>query len=286
MMIHEKYIINIDKNDNKIITNNKLENYIKKKIFSGKIIIFKNLYNMQKLIKFIEEIIAKYFDFSKIDKNFSLTKAEYINFEKKIIFIQKEIKNSVKVKKIFCSVLEEIKFDKDSIFIDKISMRFINSNTKKKIGELKYTFAHRDTWASNLFQQLNWWFPLYNINHSNTLFICPKYFKKYISNNSKEWTFEKFKKRRGDYPSTPFTNININKEEKILIKINRGDLLCFSGHHLHGSNKGLKNRINIETRTISSNDLKTYQIPINLDSESDIKKPEWFTNICNGKKLT
>ena len=34
MKIHEKHIINIDKNDNKIITNNKLENYIKKKIYT------------------------------------------------------------------------------------------------------------------------------------------------------------------------------------------------------------------------------------------------------------
>ena len=36
---------------------------------------------------------------------------------------------------------------------------------------LNFINAHRDTWASNLFEQINWWFPLFDIEDENSLFF-------------------------------------------------------------------------------------------------------------------
>jgi len=56
-------------------------------------------------------------------------------------------------------------------------------------------------------------------------------------------------------------------------------VLCFSGNHIHGSVLGLKKRINLETRTICYNDEKIFNIPKNVDSETTVKKINWFSPI-------
>ena len=44
-----------------------------------------------------------------------------------------------------------------------------------------------------MFNQINWWLPLHNVDESNSIFIAQDYFKK-VDNNSDEWSFENFKK--------------------------------------------------------------------------------------------
>ena len=62
-------------------------------------------------------------------------------------------------------------------------------------------------------------------------------------------------------------------------KLSKGQIICFSGHHLHGSMIGAKARINLETRIVSRGDEKQYDIPRNIDSMSRVKQNRWFKNI-------
>ena len=143
------------------------------------------------------------------------------------------------------------------------------------MGILKPAKAHRDTWASNVFNQINWWIPLHNVEERNSIFIAPKLFKKKVPNNSREWSFKKYLKYK-DYPSTPFTKKEINENSIIRFTLEKGDVLCFSGNHIHGSILGEKNRVNLETRTICSTDEKKFIIPQNIDSYPQKKKSNWF----------
>lgn len=277
-----KYILKFDFNKNILIKNQeKLNIFLKKNIFLGKIIIFKNNKIIEKLISKAEEIVNN-------NCNLDDLLHDKIQYEEKnllILKIQNEIKNSFEIQNLFKSFLFSLKFNLQDTYGDKICLRYISSDKNLIYGNLKHTNAHRDTWASNLFEQINWWFPMHNIKDSNTLYIAPNYFNKPIANSSKDWNFKYFILNKKKYPSTPTTNKKLSEKEKLIIKINRGDILCFSGTHLHGSNRGKDYRLSFETRTICKNDKYNYLLPKNVDSMGSIKKNNWFRNFMDKKKL-
>ena len=41
-----------------------------------------------------------------------------------------------------------------------------------------------------MFNQINWWLPLHNVDESNSIFIAQDYFKKKVDNNSDEWSLK------------------------------------------------------------------------------------------------
>lgn len=243
-----------------------------------------------KFIKNIVLLTKKYFfevfQTHDIDKFKSFNQFfELYKFNKGFIEVQKTIKESREIRLLFDNVLDEIFFNCDQTFSDLVTLRFSSKNKNKKIGTLKHLNAHRDTWGSNILEQINWWFPIYDIKTENTIYILPNYFNKYVGNNSKSWSFNDYIKNKKNYPSSPTSSLKFDEKEKLIIKINSGDLLCFSGHHIHGSNIGKENRINLETRTVSLNDKNKYLVPKNLDCESKETMTRWFRNSKNGKNL-
>ena len=136
-----------------------------------------------------------------------------------------------------------------------------------------------------MFHQINFWFPIHKVTDENSIFLIPKYFNKKINNNSDVWSYA-FHKQKKNYPSTPFSDECFHKSEILSLTLSKGEVLCFSGHHLHGSNLGNYERFNLETRVVCKNDNKKFKIPNNLDSENKIKKKKWFKNLVSGKSYT
>ena len=231
--------------------------------------LFKRYSNNMKLINFMN--IENHIDYTEINNKF--------------IKFQNKIKKSQQIKIKFKHIINYLNFNECETFSDQICLRFNPGKEKKQIGNLNFINAHRDTWASNLFEQINWWFPLFDIEDENSLFFYPNYFNKSIKNNSNIWTFEKYKNNKKKYISTPIITEEINELEKFVVKIDKGDILCFSGHHLHGSNLGELNRMNLESRTISLGDKKNYIIPKNLDGKYNDKKKNWLKNLNNETSL-
>ena len=284
MTIEKQYLIELDQKNLNQLNRNKTEDYIKEIIFSGKIIVFKDLFIIKKIITCVENLCLEYFNGKEL--NFFLKKNINSNLEKRFIDFQSEIKRSFRIKTKFRNFIKYLRFNEQETFSDKICLRFNPGEKKKNLGNLNFVNAHRDTWASNLFEQINWWLPLFDIKDTNSIFFYPNYYKKSIKNDSHIWTFEKYKSNKKKYISTPIITEHINEKEKLIIKINKGDILCFSGHHLHGSNFGKLNRMNIENRTISLGDRKKYFIPENLDGKYNVIQKRWFKNINDDSNLT
>ena len=247
--------------------------YIKQSIFNGTIFIFKKFSSCEKIVHLTNGYFYKYFGYNI--ENFIKNENPKIFEKKKIEDFQEKIKNSNKLSVCFGYFLRNLKFNIKETSSDKITFRYSPVKKNPPRGILKPTKAHRDTWASNVFNQINWWLPLHNVDESNSIFIAPDYFKKKVDNNSNEWSFENFKKIK-NYPSTPISEMNFNKKNMINFKLEIGDVLCFSGNHIHGSVQGEKKRINLETRTICVNDEKNFVIPRNIDSYTNKKKINWF----------
>ena len=76
---------------------------------------------------------------------------------------------------------------------DKITFRYSPAKKNLPRGILKPTKAHRDTWASNVFNQINWWLPFIMLTNQ-IQFLLHQIILKKVDNNSDEWSFENFKK--------------------------------------------------------------------------------------------
>ncbi len=263
MSIYKKEIINLS-------SNQLTDNIFKQNIFKGKIIIIKKSAEILKILETTERYFHDFFNL-----NISNPKKRYLEFNHQthlfFMILQNRIKNCKRIKKHFTNFLKKFGFRIEDTFMDYLTFRFSPSLGRKNIGTLVPTAAHRDTWASNIFNQINFWFPIHDISNKNSIFLVPKYFDKKVQNNSNTWSFS-FYKNKKDYKSTPVTDMFFQKEEIVSIKLSKGEVLCFSGHHLHGSLLGDKDRLNLETRVVSKNDEKKYEIPNNLDAMGEIKK--------------
>ena len=250
--------------------------FLKQSIFDGNIFIFKKSHLCSELINLTNKFFYMHFGIPIEDfiKNDNMKSFE----ENKLVEFQDKVKRSKSLLALFCKLLIELKFNVKETLTDKITFRYSPNIKKEPLGNLKPAKAHRDTWASNVFNQINWWIPLHQVEESNSIFIVPEYFNKKILNNSNVWSFKNYKKIK-NYPSTPFTEFKFKKKQVKHFKLKKGEVLCFSGNHIHGSVLGLKKRINLETRTICYNDEKIFNIPKNVDSETTVKKINWFSPI-------
>ena len=254
---------------------------LKKNIFEGKILLIKNSKEILKII----ELTEQYFNYLF---NTGITNSEKLkinyNKENSIFFeiIQKRIKFCKLIRKCFANFLLQIELGIQSTFMDYITFRYSPASGMKNIGTLIPTPAHRDTWASNIFNQINFWFPTHNVSDRNSIFFVPKYFQKRVSNNSGEWNFYRYKKTK-EFLSTPVSNIKFPRNQIVSFNVNKGEVLCFSGHHIHGSLVGESDRLNLETRIVCENDEENYKIPVNLDGMGTVRKNKWFRNLKTGK---
>ena len=254
---------------------------LKKNIFEGKILLIKNSKEILKII----ELTEQYFNYLF---NTGITNSEKLkinyNKENSIFFeiIQNRIKFCKLIRKYFANFLLQIELGIQSTFMDYITFRYSPASGMKNIGTLIPTPAHRDTWASNIFNQINFWFPTHNVSDRNSIFFVPKYFQKRVSNNSDEWSFYRYKKTK-EFLSTPVTNIKFPQNQIVSFNVKKGEVLCFSGHHIHGSLVGESDRLNLETRIVCENDEENYKIPVNLDAMGTVRKNKWFRNLKTGK---
>lgn len=253
----------------------------KNNIFDGKILLIKNSKEILKII----ELTEQYFNYLF---NTGITNSEKLkinyNKENSIFFeiIQNRIKFCKLIRKCFANFLLQIELGIQSTFMDYITFRYSPASGMKNIGTLIPTPAHRDTWASNIFNQINFWFPTHNVSDRNSIFFVPKYFQKRVSNNSDEWSFYRYKKTK-EFLSTPVSNIKFPQNQIVSFNVKKGEVLCFSGHHIHGSLVGESDRLNLETRIVCENDEENYKIPVNLDAMGTVRKNKWFRNLKTGK---
>ena len=75
----------------------------------------------------------------------------------------------------------------------KLQLRLVHQLMSQTIGILKPVKPHRDTWASNFQHQINWWIPLHDLSKQILFSLFQNILQK-VKNNSKEWSFESFKK--------------------------------------------------------------------------------------------
>lgn len=258
----------------------------KNSLFNGTIFKFSNSKNALKIINAIKK---------EVRGNYS-NNLEFLHLEENAELIAKELiiklKNQDKFLELFENFLREINFEINECYRDKFVVRIAPAEFKKATYEASRIGIHRDTWGTNIFEQINWWAPINYLNRTNTLIFYPEYFNKPIKNTTSSWDLNTYLKKRKlgefDYPSAPQLLEDLSHETKELrVDIKPGEILCFSGSHLHSSTKENSNtsRFSYEIRTVSISDIIDKRQAPNVDCSLNVKYPKIFKHVLTKKIL-
>ena len=147
---------------------------------------------------------------------------------------------------------------------------------------------HRDTWGSNVMAQINLWGPVFPLEPGATMVIWPSLFARPVPNTSAEWDLDKLRAAPGRYPLLPECRAPLDGAPEVPVLIEPGDLLCFSGAHLHASrrNRTGRTRLSLDTRVVAEGDVRAGHGAPNVDGRAPRVVHEWFRNVASGEPLS
>ena len=258
----------------------------KEEIYSGRIFSFKKNSISLNLVAEIKNLISTSYE-GHLDNFHHFEKHEDLSVK-----LINELKNQKTLKDLFKSFLKDIGFNQGKTYWDKFVVRIAPASDKFKPRENSRIGIHRDTWGTNIHQQINWWAPINDLDVKNTLIFYPDYFSKKVRNSTASWDLnvylEKRKQNDFSYPSAPELLESLATDIKTLpITIEPGEILCFSGSHLHSSTKekSLKTRFSYEIRTVCMDDIESNMQAPNIDCDLKWQFPKIFRHVETNSQL-
>src|SRR5699024_5973495 len=146
---------------------------------------------------------------------------------------------------------------------------------------------HRDTWSSNVYAQTNWWAPIYPLTAERAIAFYPRYWDTPLSNTSSEWDLDEIRAGTSNAPLVPEPSEAVDTSDELRMVPEPGDVLCFSGAHLHASvpNASGVARISVEVRTADPEDTSGGRGAPNVDGSAPRVAADWFRHARDGTLL-
>lgn len=216
---------------------------------------------------------------------FGLDRDEYLSL---VEALQKRFRKDARAKELFLAALEHVGVDLRRTFWDWLYLR-VSPHGEEYSGRRTAKLGfHRDTWASNVYAQTNWWAPIYPISPGRTIAFYGEYWEKPLKNTSADWDLEEIRAGKSSAPVVPEPAETVNAASELRPVIEPGDLLCFSGAHLHASvpNSTGAARFSVEVRTVDAGDAADGHGAPNVDGEAPRVAWGWFRHVTNDTPLT
>ena len=191
------------------------------------------------------------------------------------------------VRAAYRAVIEGLGLDPVSTCADRLILRLQPSGDTHRGRRVRDLPAHRDTWGSNVMAQINLWGPVFPVEAGATMVIWPDLFGRAVPNTSAEWDLERLRESPGRYPLLPECRAPLDDASAVPVLIEPGDLLCFSGAHLHASrsNRTSRTRVSIDSRIVDRGDVRAGRGAPNVDGRAPRVAPEWFRGVADGRPL-
>jgi hypothetical protein len=180
-------------------------------------------------------------------------------------------------KELIADLLGELGCDPTLTFFDVPRLRTMAHGDYLSAG-LAYAFhPHRDTWFSAPPCQINWWIPLHDLRHDNTLALHPAYWDRPLRNSSRDYNYYRWNKesRRAaasqitsDTRRQPQAEVPIDPEPELRVVCPAGGIVLFSAAQLHSTvrNTSGMTRFSIDFRTVHAEDVRRRRGAPNTDS--------------------
>ncbi|MDA9605657.1 phytanoyl-CoA dioxygenase family protein [Candidatus Pelagibacter sp.] len=281
----------------KIFSNSdyQISNIYKNCIIDGDIHILKESNSLNEIINYSKNIIYKHFNGLQ-DVQRAQEKIDVKDYVEIIMKIKNDFTNSIETDQLMASMLQKLNLQNEDIFFDKPKIRVATYNKYLESGAGYVFKPHRDSWYAGPISQLNFWFPIFDIDLNSTFAIYPNYWGKKILNSSENFDYDLWKEKfrytankhiKTDTRNHPLALEEVDKSNEFRIDCSAGDLVVFSGCHLHGTipNVSNKTRFSIDFRIISK-DLFERNVGINIDSKSIGSTISDFKNSLNLKNYS
>ena len=254
-------------------------------VYDGNLLVFEKVPPMVEFCNYADALIREAFETEDpVRAQFELGRDEYLS---KVEALQKRFRKDDTAKELFLAALGHVGVDLQRTSWDWLYLRVSphgDEHAGRRTAKLGF---HRDTWASNVYAQTNWWAPIYPITVGRTIAFYPAYWKKPLKNTSREWDLEEIRAGRSSAPVVPEPTETVNTTSELRSVIEPGDLLCFSGAHLHASvpNTTGVARFSVEVRTVDTGDAADGRGAPNLDGEAPRVASGWFHHVGDGTPL-
>jgi hypothetical protein len=256
-------------------------------IYDGDLLVFKKVPPMEEFCAFTDALIREVFGTTDpVRAQFELDREKYLS---RVETLQKRFRKDARAKDLFLAALGYVGVDLRRTFWDWLYLRVSphgEEHSGRRTAKLGF---HRDTWSSNVYAQTNWWAPIYSISPGRTIAFFREYWEKPLKNTSANWNLEEIRSGRSSAPLVPEPTETVNTASELRPVIEPGDLLCFSGAHLHASvpNSTGVARFSVEVRTVDARDAaEDGRGAPNVDGEAPRVAKDWFRHVVDGTPLT
>ena len=251
---------------------------IAERAFRGELIVFRRLDALDALLTHARDVAFAAFDDPVRDEG----RLDSGLWREKAMAARRSFMHAEAVPDLLRALFTELGFDPETTYRDRAILRFQPGRAACRTRRLRDLPPHRDSWGSNIMTQLNWWAPVFPVEPGATMEIWPGYFDRPVSNSSADWDIDALRAAKGSYPLLPEASRPEEEGEPVLIE--PGELLCFSGAHLHASrpNGTGRTRISIDLRTVDVSDGPGAP---NVDGRARHTAYDWFHRLSDGACL-
>lgn len=253
-------------------------------IYGGDLLVFKNVEPMIKLCALTDNLIRKTLGTSDpVRSQFELEPNDYLA---RVGSLQSLYRGHEQARRLLLAVLEHVGVDLEQTYWDWLYLRVMphgDGHADRRITKLGF---HRDTWSSSVYSQTNWWAPIYPITWGRTIAFYPEYWSRPLANTSAEWDLEEIRAQKSGgtkaaIPLVPEPLEPPDTTSELRLVIEPGDLLCFSGAHLHASvlNTTGVARFSVEVRTVDARDELRGRGAPNVDGKTPRVALDWFQHV-------
>ena len=180
-----------------------------------------------------------------------------------------------------CAVTQSVGFPPDEHAFDPVRLRTVTHDGHLNPSAQAVYHGHRDTWYSNPQSMITWWIPLHDVQPEETFEFFPDDFARSVANDSEGFDFDTWvadgqEKRIGwqnrltgttaQYPQLR----EAPQGRRIPVTCRAGDILLFSGQHLHQTRKNVTGltRFSMDFRTVHLGDHNRGLEALNVDDRS------------------
>jgi hypothetical protein len=259
-------------------------------IFAGDILVFQQVPALKALVRDIDAMVRE--GLGDTEPETAEARLAPDVFLARVRALRSQVRADKALMELVGEAVAQVGLPPEDTYFDGLQLRLVPSNASHQARRIMPLPPHRDSWGSNILQQINWWAPLYPLARTRSIVLFPKYWTKPIANDSANWDYHELKRRMEEgrvegYPVLPTATVPLKPEDGLAIVIEPGDLLCFSAAHLHGSiadESGIT-RFSLETRSVSASHVRAGVGAPNIDGKAPHTTPEWFERIKDGASL-
>ena len=263
-------------------------------IYEGEVVVFKGLAAMGALCAHADGMLRQAMAPHEPDTaQGALDRREYLA---RIEALQTDFGRDAETSRLATTAFVAAGLDPGHAFRDRLNFRVLppgDSHTGRRTATLG---PHRDSWASNVAQQINWWAPVRPIGSERTIALYPAYWARAVPNSSGDWDLHAMRTHRArarageyldSYPVVPEPTGAIDTTGELRLVLEPGDLMCFSAAHLHATipNRTRVARFSLDFRTVDLDDLITGRGAPNIDGAAPHLAHDWFRRLTDGLSL-